>query len=465
MLRLVFAACVVLLGCPRTNERAPTRSCLVPGVTREARCLTVEVPENPDVPDGRKLEVHAAVVPATGIRPLRDAVFVFAGGPGQAATDVAGGVMSLFAGLEARRDIVFVDQRGTGSSGPLRCPESDDGRRPLAESFDDELIARRLTDCRERLSDAGVDLAQYATWIAVRDVEAVRRKLGYGPVNLWGASYGTRAALEYARQFPEAVRTMVLDGVAPARRPLPVALAFDTDLVLEQVLQRADGGLTGVLEQLLAVDAGVVSVVDPFFGDRVEVPLTRARRVGLIRGPLYAPMLAASLPVALARAGQGDWSPLIGLQAGLGGGRLFEGMHFSVLCAEDVPRITEADRTSVASTRAGSTFIDDYERSCRGWPTRAVPPEFFSAPRFTAPVLVLSGGADPATPPRNADDVVRELPHARHLVAPNLGHGVSLMGCAPVLISRFVSEGSAEGLDGGCLAQLPAPTRFEVPTP
>lgn len=466
-MRAVRAAVLLLIACActrATSTTLPSAPCVLVGVTREARCSWLEVAENPDLPAGRKLRLHVAVVRATGIRPLPDPIFVLAGGPGQAASEIAGGVVPLFSGLAARRDLVFVDQRGTGKSAPLACPD-DLQRRPLAEAFDDDANAARLIACRDGFTDAGIDLAQYATWIAMKDLEAARLALGYGPVNVWGASYGTRAALEFARQFPQNVRTVVIDGVAPALQPLPVALAFDTDFALDQVLAQTDGGVAAGLEAVLAPDSGIAEVTDPFYGGRTSLRLERKQRVGLVRGPLYAPMLSAALPEALTRAGAGDWSALVGLQSGLRGGRLYAGMHFSVLCAEDVPRITDEHRRAVASTRAGSTFIDEYERACRGWPTRPVPEAFFAPPSFSAPTLLLSGGQDPATPPRNADAIARTLPNALHLVAPRLGHGVSSAACAPRLMHEFVRSGSTSGLDGGCLEALPSPALFEAPTP
>ncbi len=466
MIRLVIClVLVVLTGCPRATGKIEARPCVLPGVSREARCVELERPENPDAPDGRKIVIHAALVPATGIRPLSDAIFVFAGGPGQSATEIAGGVMPLFAGLEARRDVVFVDQRGTGRSAPLSCPDETRGKRPLVEVLDEAAGQARHQACRASLVDGGADLAQYATWIAVRDVEAVRERLGYGPINVWGASYGTRAALEYARQFPGSVRSLVLDGVAPPSTPLPVALAFDTDDALDALSARVDGGLEGALEVVLAEDAGSARVTDPFFGEVVEVRLSRPQRLGLLRGPLYAPMLAAALPTALERAKAGNWQSLVGLGSGLSGGRLYSGMHFSVLCAEDLPRITDAHRASVQATRAKSAFIDEYERACRDWPIRPVPEAFFAAPSFSGPTLLLSGGVDPATPPRNAAEVAARLPQALHVVAPTLGHGVSTAGCAPRLITELFSKGSLSGLDGGCLDGLPSPTLFEAPAP
>ncbi|MCU0695431.1 MAG: alpha/beta fold hydrolase [Myxococcaceae bacterium] len=467
MARTVVVLAALALGgaCLRASDGPPLRPCILPGVTREARCFELTRPENPDEPNGRQVSIHAAVVPATGIRPLRDAIFVFAGGPGQSATELAGNVMPLFAGLEARRDVVFVDQRGTGKSAPLSCPDETRGKRPLPEVLDEAAGAARLEACRLELTDAGVDLAQYATWIAVRDVEAVRERLGYGPINLWGASYGTRAALEFARQFPGSVRTVVIDGVAPASTPLPVAFAFDTDEALASLSARVDGGLRDALAVVLAADGGSHRLVDPYFGHDVEVSLSRTQRLGLVRGPLYSPSLAAALPVAIFRAAKGDLQPLVGLGGGLSAGRLSTGMHFSVLCAEDVPRISDEHRRAVQPTLAGTAVIDEYERACRAWPRRPVPEGFFAPPTFSAPTLLLSGGVDPATPPRHAREAAQRLPNALHVVAPALGHGVSTAGCAPRLITQLFLKGSLEGLDGGCLDALPPPTVFTEPRP
>lgn len=469
-MRVVLPLLMTLLAMAcTTSKRSDVRKtpCVLAGVTREAQCLELEVPENPDLPQGRRISIHVAVVPATGIRPLTDAVFVFAGGPGQSATELAGGVLPLFAGLEARRDIVFVDQRGTGGSQPLRC--TDSRKQPLAETFDEAANDRTLAECRARFTDAGVDLAQYATWVAMADIERVRQTLGYGRINLWGASYGTRAALEYARQFPESVRSVVLDGVAPALTPLPIELSLDTEAALQAMATRCtsciDGGSFDSAVTALLADTTPVEVADPSFGTRTRLELSRAQRLGLVRGPLYAPTLAAALPYAVGRARDGDFAALIGLNTGLGGGSLYEGMHFSVLCAEDVPRIDDAALARLASTRVGTAMVDEYRRHCRDWPVRPVPAAFFDPPRFTAPTLLLSGGTDPATPPRHAAAIASTLPHATHLVGATLGHGVSLSGCGPSLVHEFLSRADATTLDGGCLAELPHPTFFEAPVP
>lgn len=465
---LLWLSALALWSCTE-KKRAIERSapCVLEAVTREARCLDLDVPENPDAPNGRRLSIHVAVVPATGLRPLSDAIFVFAGGPGQSATELAGAVLPLFAGLEARRDVVFVDQRGTGKSQPLRCEPPK--KRPLAEQLDEATNEAQLIACRERFADAGVDLAQYATWVAMRDIELVRTTLGYGRINLWGASYGTRAALEYARQFPDSVRSVVIDGVAPALTPLPIEISLDTEASFDSLSARCtnclDGGsFANALNQMLD-GQNPVEAIDPAYGGTVRFSLSRAQRVGLARGPLYAPMLAAALPLAVERASRGDFTSLIGLNAALGDGSLYAGMHFSVICAEDVPRLDEGELARLNGTRVGTAMVKEYVKSCRNWPTRSVPSAFFEPPRFSAPTLLLSGGTDPATAPRHAADVAKTLPNATHLIGPALGHGVSMTGCGPMLVHDFIAHGDAKTLDGGCLVDLPHPPLFEAPSP
>jgi len=190
---------LLLLLLPPPLQAQPLQACRLKGIERAVQCGQVEMPENPDTPTGRRLTIHFAVVPALAKNKAPDPLFVFAGGPGQAAMQVAGPLQPVLAQINARRDIVYVDQRGTGRSNALEC---DRPRRtlPLAESVDPARAIVELASCVARLP---ADPAQYATWIAVRDIDAVRQALGAAQINLWGGSYGTRAALEYLRQFPQ----------------------------------------------------------------------------------------------------------------------------------------------------------------------------------------------------------------------------------------------------------------------
>ena len=207
-------------------------------------------PLDPAQPAGTQIDIHYLVVPATARRKLPDAVFVLAGGPGQSAITLAPAVLPLLARLNNRRDIVFVDQRGSGRSAPLMC---DDPRaQPLAQQADPRAQERQALQCLSELRKlpwlaGGEGLRHFTTWVAMQDIEAVRQQLGGAPVNLVGASYGTRAALDYLRQYPHAVRRAVLDGVAPM-------LNVCVDVWVVDVDTEADGDGVGVpVEDPLAV--------------------------------------------------------------------------------------------------------------------------------------------------------------------------------------------------------------------
>ena len=482
---VIFTVALLAAALPSAADAADLAPCRLKGIEREVRCGRIEVPEDPDRADGRKIAIHFAVVPALAKNKSPDPLFVLAGGPGQAATRVAPLMQPVLSRLNARRDIVYVDQRGTGDSNRLDC-ERGKKLLSLSESADPMRAVDQLAACAKQVGERA-DLRQYATWIAMRDLDAVRAVLGADRINLWGGSYGTRAALEYLRQYPQRVRSVVLDGVAPATMVLPASFGVDSDVALQRMIDAcaADTAcrthypqLDGDIKRLLFVaERGTrVPVTHPLTGEGETLPLDRSVLASLLRAPLYAPQLAAVLPFALAQAGRGNYDPLFALTSALTarmGENFAELMHFAVVCAEDMPRVDAAARAQTAATRFGTGFLDLYERACQQVPVRPVPPAFYEAPRADVPVLILSGGADPATPPRHGEVVARSLPRALHLVAPHLGHGVTQYGCAPELIGRFVRQADApgravfagieDGKDAGCLERLPAPVVFRPP--
>lgn len=464
-LALALAACRPSGG----DAVADLEGCRIPGVDREVRCGTVTRAEDPDQPHGPTITVRFAVVPAVARNKQPDPVFVLAGGPGQAATRTARQMMPVLGEVNARRDIVFIDQRGTGGSHPLECKVDETS---LGATFEQSQQIERLSACFKELRG---DLRQYATWIAVRDFDAVRTRLGAAQVNLWGGSYGTRAALEYMRQFPQHVRSAVLDGVAPADMVVPVSFAIDADAALAALVEACrrderchhrypDSGKR-VDELLARADRGIdIQVPHPLTGLPESMRLDRRVLSSLLRVPLYAPQLSAVLPYALMQAAHGEYTSLVALSAAVAGGineNFAAGMHFAVICAEDMPRVDAGERARVARTRFGSAFLDVYEQACRGMPTRPVPDAFYEIPPSKAPVLVLSGGLDPATPPRHGARVAERLGNARHIVSPYLGHIVSTHGCAPTQLARFIRDATFDNVDGGCLTRLPAATFFE----
>jgi pimeloyl-ACP methyl ester carboxylesterase len=259
---------------------------------------------------------------------------------------------------------------------------------------------------------------------------------------------------------------------------LPASFAVDSDAALEGLIARCRQDAhcaqqyPRLAEDLAALFARTtqpgapVRVVDPLTGRSEAIALTREAVSAVVRTPLYAPQLSALLPHAIVRATQGDYDALfaaLGAVAGSDPLRIAWGQHFAVICAEDMPRINAADRAAAAATRFGASFIDLYARACAQVPHRPAPEAFYATPIVDAPVLILSGGADPATPPRHGAALAKQLKNARHLVAPQIGHGVSGQGCAPELLARFIRQASFDAIEGACLARLPAPTFYLPP--
>lgn len=452
------------------------------GVEHEAWCGQVRRPLNPQETAGTQIDVHFAVLPAVARNKKPDPVFFFAGGPGQSAIDLAGAAGALLARFGHRRDIVLVDQRGTGLSAPLRCPE-DDARtaalRPLRELADPARQTDDILRCLKTLQELPHgDLRQFTTTIAMQDIEAVRRALGAPAINLVGGSYGTRAVLEYMRQFPAAVRRAVIDGVAPPDMALPAAFSPDAQAALDALLARCEAeaackqrhpALREGWHRLLDSLPREALLTHPLTGAIERVTLTRDAVLSLVRAPLYAPALASALPFALSEAAAGRFTPLFGLATALGSGRgstLAQGMHFSVVCAEDMPRVAASNETPGGDF--GRSLLEVYLRTCAAWPRGEVPEAFYAIPQARTATLLLSGGLDPVTPPRHATRVAAALgSKALHVVVPQAGHGVMSLGCMRDVVFRFLDAATDElamKVDAGCVAQVPRPGVFVPPS-
>ncbi|MFT3818589.1 MAG: alpha/beta fold hydrolase [Rubrivivax sp.] len=484
--RRIARVCAVLLALPAAAALPPApglQPCVLRGVEHPAWCGQVQRPLDPAAAGGPSIAVHFAVLPALSRRRLPDPVFFLAGGPGQSAIELAGTIGHWLARFSNRRDLVLVDQRGTGRSAPLRC-EGDEQPQPgreLRDSVDPAALVQALSRCRQALQKLPHgDLRRYTTPLAMQDLDAVRRALGAERIDLVGVSYGTRAALEYLRQFPQAVRRVVLDGVAPPDMALPASMAVDAQAAFDGLLAwcEADADCRGrhprlraQWQRLLAALPQDVSVPHPLSGREQRLRITPEGLAGLVRGPLYAPVLAAALPPAIEEAAAGRWTPLVGLAAALSGGRgaaLAQGMHFSVICAEDLPSPAAAAVPAASAPPAFGTGIAAlYREVCADWPRGELPADFHRLRPSPVPVLLLSGALDPVTPPRHGARVAAALgPKARHWVVPNAGHGLLALDCLREQVFRFVDEddeAQALALDGRCAQGLPRPPVFRPP--
>ncbi len=472
-----------LAGCtpatqPRTKTSLALKECRVPNVDTAVQCATFDVFENRATKTGRKIALNIVVYPASARVKEPDPIMVFAGGPGQAATDMVAGMLPILQGLTTKRDVIFIDQRGTGKSNGLTCQfPSDDSQGMVSPTARRAVTLKLVAECRDKLA-ARADLTRYGTTEAMADYDAVRAALGIDKLNLWGGSYGSRTAQEYLRRYPNHVRSMVLDGVASPSMALPATFARDAGAALDAAFSACDTDVTcrtnypdvrsrfAALLTRLENRPEVVSINDPVTNLPRKITVTRLGISMRVFSMLYAPQLVALLPEAINAAERGQYAPLYAMSGGFtkfAEEKIALGMRLSVSCNEDVPRIDAAVRAAADKIQPfQSMFIQEFANACESWPTAKVAADFFLPVQSDKPVLILSGGLDPVTPASFGDEVSRTFPNSVHLIAPHVGHGVARHGCAPRLVKQFIDKASVAGLDGTCLKQIPRPMFYQA---
>jgi pimeloyl-ACP methyl ester carboxylesterase len=438
-----FAAC---LACSGAESRP--HPCTVG--RESALCATLPVWENRSTRTGRRIELNILILPALDKNHAPDPLFVLDGGPGAPATEL----LPVYERhpVHVRRDIVMIDQRGTGGSHPLQCEffgNPPDPRRIVAGQFPVDQVRA----CRERLSK-DADLTQYTTAIAMDDVDEVRQWLGYGKVNVWGGSYGSLAAQVYLRRYEANVRTVILEGVLPADELAVLHHASAGQRALDILFERSRAGYPHLREDFAAVIARVRTGVDVRVrGGIVVRPGVEAFAEG-IRHHLYADTGNALAEMIHRAATEGDLSPIVqaAIDAQLRLDRqLAMGLLLSVSCAEHIPYITdEMTARETAGTFLGDLRIRAQRAACAQWVRGPVPADVHALVRSNVPVLLLSGYRDPVTPPSFGDRVANQLPNSRHVVFPNASHGVADT-CGEVLMNSFIERGSIQGLDTSCV--------------
>jgi pimeloyl-ACP methyl ester carboxylesterase len=427
----------------------------------DAYCGELEVPVDRAAPAGPRLKLAIAWLKARELASAApEPTVLLAGGPGQSARSQAAAVGRVLRDLRRRRHLLLVDQRGTGASSPLACPAPDEDEAPDAGV--PEHRARWMRACRERFS---VDPRFVTTADSVADLEDVRQQLGGVRLDLFGVSYGTRLAQEYARRYPAGVRTMVLDGVVPPS----LVLARGAGRALDDALGRSLGTCEGVdggcepplrvLDEALAALATPrqVTYLDPFTGAERSTRFGAADLMSLVHTLAYQPLFIAALPQVFRDARAGNLGLLAAQRRiAMRSAGIELGMHFAVACAEDAPQLTDADAAAEATTRLGREQADVYRAVCRDWPVRPAPAERLTPLHSDVPTLLLSGEWDPVTPPAGAEAVKASLGRARHLVLKGQGHNVFATGCVPKLLAHFIERGALEDLDTSCVERVRA---------
>ena len=464
----------VLSGCGTAAEltvstAAALQPCVVPGLAEAADCATVRVAESPGDPRGRSIDLRVVVLRAATDTPLGDPIVPLAGGPGQGAAELTAIFTPRFNGFRDRRDLVFVDQRGTGGSNPLHCAAPKATASLMGVLFDPEGLAA----CRDELA-ARADLTKYTTSIAAADYEAVFDRLDYRQVNLIGTSYGSRLGLELTRRLPSRVRTLTIEAVVPtsfawpsgAAPAMQAALdALADDCAADAACAQAFPGFRQDIEVAFARvrrNPVLVTVRDP---DNAAVARVRFGTTDLAyatRGLLYGND-ALSLPLWFRRAAEGDFSALA--QAYVNRARALDaqiarGVHLGVYCAEDAPFVDwRAAEAAAEGTRIGRYLIEQYRRACEIWPRGAIGASFREPVVSNVPTLLMTGRRDPVTPPRTAIAAARTLTRSRVVVFPRGGHGndgLASRSCRAGILQRFIDSADPAAIDAGCASQDPS---------
>lgn len=436
-----------------------------------AECGELTVPENSAQPNGRQIHLAFARVPAISRRKHPDPLFVLAGGPGMAATTFYATVAPVFGRIHRDRDIILLDQRGTGGSNPLNCPGGDETDYHATDSD----IAAEAHSCLEKLS-AKADVAQYTTSVAVNDLERLRQALGYESINMYGVSYGTRVAQQYLRRFPDHARALILDGVVPPELTLGAGMALDAEHALERILTRCAhetdcrnrfGDPTQDyhdLWQSLQTHGVPVIVANPTTGESTHFEFTRFHLATVLRLSIYSAEQTALLPLLLHEAHESkDYSRLAAqflLLTHAYVDAVAVGMNNTVACTEDIAfyDAKTTDRLKLENTFLGTAQLDGLLAICKIWPRGPIDPDFHAPLHSAVPVLLLSGSDDPITPPAYADQARRGLTNSLHVVLKDFGHGQLAAPCVDRLMEQFINRASAKGLDTSC-------TRNDKPMP
>lgn len=440
------------------NASLTMKPCHIRGFAEQVECGYLTVPEDHLAPSDTTLDIHVVRLPAVSSGKASDPLFFLAGGPGQAATELTPFIASIFSQVRQTRDIILVDQRGTGKSNPLQCDVMD--LDALLVTEDDVDLSAMMAECA---ATHAVNFQHYHSVNAVHDFDAVRVALGYDQVNLYGGSYGTRAALVWLREKPEGIRSAILDGVAPTQVVVGPFGTFSqqayerllADCAEEAACAELFGDLDATYQNLrtrLRDEPQMLHYRDPRSDEPIDLLLTEYRLAGNLRNALYSPRTRQLIPLAITAASAGDYRPILGLMNSIDADQpLYIGLLLSVLCQEDIPR---ADEELLARDRAntfmGGQLTADFMSMCRGWPVNPGNPAWAEPVSSDVPVLLLSGAQDPVTPPQWAEVAAETLPNSTHLVAEHGGHTIISHTCANRIAADFLNNPESE-LDGSCL--------------
>jgi pimeloyl-ACP methyl ester carboxylesterase len=438
-------------------------------------CGYLTVPEEHKIPNGPTIQLAVAIIKSQAANPKADPLFIAQGGPGGSTIDTY--VEALFTtdnGLRTDRDLVLFDQRGTLYSKPLLyCTEIDE----LNSKYIEKVISREeserlnleaMTACRERLDREGVNLSAFDSLENAADIDTLRKALGYNKINLYGVSYGTLLALHYMRNFPDSLRSVILDGVVPPQTNFILGSGKTMDQAFTRLFQtcQQDEACNREYPDLEKV---FLQVVDQLNDSPARVSITDPEtntvyRQAAIDGDtfltgifqlIYVADLIPLMPRMIYDARDGNFDGFARIMAILVFDRSMSyGMYYSVVCAEDA-NFTPADhdlkgvRPIIAEIeqRTPQALLD----LCKIWNVEPLDSTVDQPVKSDIPTLVLSGGFDPITPPEYAADAASTLSHNFSFTFPTGGHGQMLSSdCADQMIQSFLDD-PTQAPDSACI--------------
>ncbi len=462
---LVFAVYFLAVSLPNAHgdKTGPVAfsPCHIDGIEAQAKCAWLTLPLDWSQPDGDTFALHVAVVPPSGGQASGAPLYVLAGGPGQAASDLGSIVDGAMIDARRGREVILVDQRGTGRTLPFGC---DFPTNPETSGAD---------TARTCLAKTSNNPAHFGTDSFVDDLHAVRNLLGHDTINIWGGSYGTRAALLYLRKYEHTVRSVILDAVAPPSVAFMARGKESANLALQRMLSNCagDAACTEAFPTLRGDLTDIVTTLSTTphrvtFGD-TAVSVDENIFLDSLRNAFYVRGNTSWLPYVITQFAAGNIAPWRAMANASGQlyNNLSIGTMLSVMCGEEVPRsvVDQGEPGMFAVTR-----LDFWQAACATWPAAHVPAGFADAVTSDVPTLLLSGALDPVTPPEFADIAAATLSRSRTIVAQHNSHITSGYSCVPRLLGEFLNHTDPTKLDDTCVNRIgPAPFLLTVagPTP
>lgn len=446
-------------------------------------CGYLSVPEDRSAAGGRMIRLAVAIAHTARAPRLGDPLLYLAGGPGGAAVASTPTLALGWADLLAHRDLVVVDQRGTGLSQPSLACTAADAVKPAPGELQTPagrvaVEYRELMRCRERLAKAGVRLAAYTTAANAQDLRDLRVALGYARWNILGISYGTRLALAALRIDEPGIRSVILDSAYPPQQNLYTGMPGGLDRTLQLLYagcadqapcRKLAPDLRATLAELVAhLDAHPADITVSRPGrQRAHVSLDGGQLLAIVYSALSVSRSIPRVPLAIVRAASGDYG-LIEEFAAVREQRAqghSAAMYYAVECGED---LALADLPARQAAAARYPLLTSYYRGlleftpasvelCRAWGAAAPKPEVGAPVASAVPALLLAGEYDPVTPAPWADIAAATLPASEVYQVPGSGHAVITRGaCVHRLIAVFLDRLTARGA-AGCLASVGKP--------